>query len=237
MKTFVKIFLVIALVLAFLAVGAFASTTISNIDQRAGWQTCSTCGGKSGSTVAAPHTLTQAVSSPSLDGASANFWLGGSTPYADVIWWNRLGGNDSASHFVYDLNFYVKSPSAAQALEFDVNQTVSGVWYVFGTECNYRQYGQWRVWDTRNAKWILTGIPCQLPKAYSWNHVTLEFQRTNGMAKFISVTFNGVKHYINRSYYPKSGSGSQISVAVQLDGNYLQTDFSLYVDKLALTYW
>ena len=236
MKTFVKIFLV-ALVLAFLAVGAFASTTISNIDQRAGWQTCSTCGGKSGSTVAAPHTLTQGVSSPSLDGASANFWLGGSTPYADVIWWNRLGGNDSASHFVYDLNFYVKSPSAAQALEFDVNQTVSGVWYVFGTECNYRQYGQWRVWDTRNAKWILTGIPCQLPKAYSWNHVTLEFQRTNGMAKFISVTFNGVKHYINRSYYPKSGSGSQISVAVQLDGNYLQTDFSLYVDKLALTYW
>ena len=57
------------------------------------------------------------------------------------------------------------------------------------------------------------------------------------MAKFISVTFNGVKHYINRSYYPKGGSGSQISVAVQLDGNYLQTDFSLYVDKLALTYW
>ena len=236
MKTFVKIFLV-ALVLAFLSVGTLASTTISNIDQRSGWLTCSTCGGKSGSTAAAPHTLTQGVNSPSLDGASANFWLGGSTPYADVIWWNRLGANDSASHFVYDLNFYVKSPSAAQALEFDVNQTVGGVWYVFGTEWNYRQYGQWRVWDTRNAKWILTGIPCQLPKAYTWNHVTLEFQRTNGMAKFISVTFNGVKSYINRAYYPKAGSGSQISVAVQLDGNYLQTDFSLYVDKLTLTYW
>ena len=236
MKTYFKISLV-ALSLAFLAAGAFASTTISNIDQRSGWQTCSTCGGKSGSTVAAPHILTQGVSSPSLDGASANFFLGGSTPYADVIWWNRLGGNDSASHFVYDLWFYVKNPSAPQALEFDVNQTVGSAWYVFGTECNYRQYGQWRVWDTRNAKWITTGIACQLPKAYTWNHVTLEYQRTNGMAKFISVTFNGVKSYINRSYYPKSGSGSQISVAVQLDGNYLQTDFSLYVDKLTLTYW
>ena len=227
--------LIILLTAALAAPRANAQTTVSSIESMTGWLTCATCGGKSGSTSAAPHTMTRGISSPSLDGKSSKFWLGGSTPYSDVIWWKDLGGKQAAN-FVYDLYFYLTAPTAPQALEFDVNDSISSKWYVFGTECNYRQYGQWRVWDTADRRWVTTGISCGLAQAYKWNHLTLEFQRASGKAKFISVTLNGVKHYINRSYYPKAG-GYQTSVAFQMDGNYKQTNFSVWLDKVSLRYW
>jgi hypothetical protein len=181
--------------------------------------------------------MTQNISSPSLNGAATRFFLGGSTPYSDVIWWKDLGGSQS-SNFSYDLYYYVRNPSASQALEFDVNDSIDNVWYVFGTECNYRQTKTWRVWDTRDAKWVSTSIACNPPKAYSWNHLTLEFKRSNGKAQFLSVTLNGTKHYFNHSYYPKSNPGGyQTSVAFQMDGNYLQTDYSVYINKMLLNYW
>ena len=213
-----------------------AQTTTSSIQTMTGWQTCATCGGKSGSTSAAPHTLTRNISSPSLDGKSTKFSLGGSTPYSDVIWWKDLGGKQ-ASNFVYDLYFYLTNSAAPQALEFDVNDSINNQWYVFGTECNYRQYGQWRVWDP-SKHWVTTGISCPSAPTYKWNHLTLELQRASGKTKFISVTLNGVKHYINRTAYPKSNPGGyQTSVAFQMDGNYKQTNFSVWLDKVSLKYW
>lgn len=213
------------------------ATTAKNIEAQTGWKTCTSCAGKYGTGPSAPHSMTQFISSPSLNGASTKYYLGGSTPYSDVIWWKDLGGSQS-SNFTYDLYFYVKNPSAPQALEFDVNDSINNVWYVFGTECNYRQTKTWRIWDTKDAKWISTSIACAPPKAYTWNHLVLEFKRVNGKANFVSVTLNGTKHYFNQSYYPKSNPGGyQTSVAFQMDGNYLQTDFNVWINKMLLTYW
>ena len=213
------------------------ATTVKNIEATDNWLTCTTCAGKYGTGPAAPHSMTQNIASPSLNGNGTQFWLGGSTPYSDVIWWKRLGGSPS-SNFIYDLWFYVKDPTASQALEFDVNDSINNEWYVFGTECNYRQTKTWRVWDTKDAKWISTAIACAPPKAYAWNHVTLEFKRSNGKANFVSVTLNKTKHYINHSYYPKSNPGGyQTSVAFQMDGNYQQKDYSVWVNQMMLTYW
>jgi hypothetical protein len=214
-----------------------SAATAQNIEAQTNWLTCTSCAGKYGTGPSAPHSMTQNVSSPSLNGKATNYWLGGSTPYSDVIWWKRLGGSQ-ASNFVYDLYFYVKNPSAPQALEFDVNDSINNQWYVFGTECNYRQTKTWRVWDTKNAKWISTAIACAPPKAYAWNHLVVEFKRANGKANFVSVTLNGSKHYINHAYYPKSNPGGyQTSVAFQMDGNYQQADFSVWVNKMTLNYW
>src|SRR5437588_4491528 len=84
------------------ALEGHAQITAGNIEKMTGWLTCATCGGRIGSTSAAPDTMTQRISSPSLDGNSAKFWLGGKTPYSDVIWWKDLGGKQ-ASNFSYDL--------------------------------------------------------------------------------------------------------------------------------------
>lgn len=217
---------------------AFGATTKSNIDQMTGWVSCSVCAGAGGSGPSAPHSMKQNVASPSLDGRSAQFSLGGSTPYSNALWWKQLGANDGASNFVYDLYYYIKNPSASQALEFDVNQSRSGKKFIFGTECDFKGTHTWHVYDPYNHKWRSTSIACSVPKAYTWHHVVLEFHRSSTPStKFVSVTINGHKYYFNRSYAPRSSSAREINVAFQMDGNKYQTDYSVWLDKVKLTYW
>lgn len=213
------------------------ATHYSNINQMTGWESCDTCAGWGGSGPTATHTMTQNLSSPSLDGKSAQFYLKGSTPYVAALWWKQLGANSAVSNFSYDLYFYLKTPSAAQALEFDVNQSLNGQKYIFGTQCDIKGNHDWDVYDAAAHKWMQTGIACSAPAAYTWNHLTLEFQRANGMVKFVAVTLNGKKSYINKSYSPASSSAKELNVAVQLDADGTYTPFSEWTDKINLTAW
>ncbi len=173
-----------------------------------------------------------------MDGRAAEFFLGGSNPYSSALWWKQLGGNSSVSHFVYDLYFYIKNPSASQALEFDVNQSLGGHKFIFGTQCDYKDHKDWDVWDTAGHAWVQTGIPCSVPQAYTWNHLVLEFQRTSdGKASFVAVTLNGKKSYINRAYYPQGSSVNELNTAFQMDGNNTMTDYSVWLDKVRLIAW
>lgn len=209
----------------------------TNIDQMSGWESCDKCAGAGGDGPSTPYSMTQYISSPSLDGKSAKFWIGGSTPYSQALWWKHLTAHPGATHFVYDLYFYLKDSSAPQALEFDVNQSANGRHFIFGTQCDIRKYKQWEVWDDINKRFVTTGISCPTPSAYKWHHLILEFQRTSDHTKFLSVTLDGSKHYIGKSYYTRSTSASSLSAAFQMDGNYRQTDYSTWLDKVKLTYW
>ena len=212
---------------------AFGQSTISNINTRSPWQTCSTCAG-SGSVT---HSVTFGISSPSLDGSATKFHIGDGRAYSNALWWKQLGPQGGATHFVYDLYFYLKTPNVAQALEFDVNQSVNGHKYIFGTECDLGNGHVWRVYDTSASRWISTSIGCSTPKAYSWNHLTLEFQRYNGMVHFVSETLNGHKGYFNKSYSPEGSDVQELNVAFQMDENGSGTAFDTYLDRVKLTYW
>lgn len=211
--------------------------TYGNVNQMSGWQWCDTCAGAGGNGPTAKMSMTQWEASPAMDGKSAEFWMQGSQPYSSAIWWRQLGANANASNFVYDLYFYVKNPGAVQALEFDVNQSLSGHKFIFGTQCDVMGHHDWDVWDSANSRWVQTGIYCAAPAGYSWNHVQLEFQRTGGMAKFISVTVNGNKSYINKSFWPKAVNASELNVAFQMDGNGNNTPYSTWLDKVNLSVW
>ena len=216
----------------------FGATTKSNIDQMSGWQSCSVCAGAGGDGPTVWHSMTRYVSSPSMDGASAKFSIGGGVRYANALWWKQLGAVDSASHFIYDLYYYMKTPSVSQALEFDVNQSRYGKKYIFGTECDFKGTHTWHVYDPYNRRWRSTSIACNVPKAYAWHHVVLEFNRSSSPGvRFISVTINGNKHYFNRSYAPRSASSRELNVAFQMDSNGSGTAYSTWVDKIKLTYW
>jgi hypothetical protein len=203
--------LAIAALLCALTTISLAGTTYTMVQSMSGWQTCDTCAG-SGST---PHSMTQHISNPSMTGNATQYWLGGSSPYHNAIWWKQLGANPNVSNFTYDLYFYLKTPGAAQALEFDVNQSVNNHKFIFGTECNIRGGNQWDVWDTAGGRWVHTGIGCSQPPAYQWNHLVLEFQRVGTQTKFISVTLNGHRSYINRTFNTwRERFGTQRSGAV-----------------------
>ncbi|OLE14338.1 MAG: hypothetical protein AUG89_02350 [Acidobacteria bacterium 13_1_20CM_4_56_7] len=208
-----------------------------DIDQLGGWDSCNACAGDGGSGPQVGYSLSQWRNSPSIDGQSAQFWLAGGYPYSGALWWKQVTPQPGASHFVYDLYFYYDNPGAPQALEFDVNQVVNGSRYIFGTECNIRQYGTWQVWDTAGHHWVNTGIGCDAA-AYNWNHMTWEFQRNgDGSYTFLAVTLNGQKHYVNHTYWPIPNGGNELNVAFQLDSNYAGTEYSVWVDKIGLTYY
>ena len=241
---------------AFLLAIAFAGTsllaqtttyTISNIDQRAGWVSCDVCSGPGGNGAVTDHSMLQGLLSPVLEGRSTQYTLNPSASYATALWWNDIGGRDASSHFVYDLYFYMVNPAAAQALEFDMNQTraADATKYIFGTECDIRGTHTWRYYDNVAKKWLSSGVACATPAAYTWNHLVLEFQRiaatstTPAGLQWIAVTLNGTKSYLNGSSASRSGTGSypHINVAFQMDANKAATPYSVWLDKVKLTHW
>ena len=216
----------------------------TNLEQQSGWGSCDVCAGAGGMGPAAPHGLTQNLAAPSLDGKAAQFWMGGTHPYSDVLWWkkvlveNQVAQNRAAHNFVYDAYFYITDSAAAQSLEWDINQFVDGRSYIFGNQCSYRSAGTWDVWDNVGNRWISTGIKCPVLTGYTWHHVVLEAERTwDNKLHYISFTMDGEKHYLNWYYPSTSTTWSGITVNYQMDGDYKQTNYSTWLDKLNLNYW
>lgn len=211
--------------------------TYMDIDQQTGWSSCDVCSGMNQNGPTTPHTISYGQTSPSLDGNSIMLWLGGSTPYASALWWKGLG-TSSASHFKYDLYFYLKNPAASEALEFDVYQTINGKHYVLGMECSLKTSHMWSTYDTANHHWIPSSAPCNYLAPYTWHHLTTETERTSdNRIHFIAVTLDGTKYYLNKYAYPVAASYNNITVALQLDGNNTMTNYSEWVDKVNLTAW
>ena len=222
-----------------------AGTTIWAIQGMSGWQDCATCAstpsGTGGKT--AYFSISQHQSSPSLDGNSTEFWIGGSNPYADVLFYKSLTsamGSSAATahHFIYDTWFYIKYPQYAQSLEFDINQYVNGHSLVFGTQCNLLNGHQWDYWNNRQQTWVHSGIYCGTPSAYTWHHVVLEVERVSGdELHYISVTLDGNKQYYDKYDAPGSTSWTGVTVNFQMDGDYAMHDYSVWLDKFNFIYW
>jgi hypothetical protein len=213
------------------------TTVKSDIDQMPGWENCTVCAGANAAGPSAVYSMSQNMLSPAVDGKSAQFNLAGATPYSDALWWKQLGGNNAIKNFTYDLNFYITNSQAPEALEFDVNQSNNVYKFIFGTQCNIKDGGQWDVWGNASGNWLHTGIPCTAPAAYTWHHLTWQLQRTDTQVKYVSLTYDGVTYYVNRTYPARPNNVSEINVAFQMDGDNKQTAFSAWLDKVTLTYW
>lgn len=197
-------------------------------------------------------SMNQGITSPSLSGRAAKFSIGGTTPYSDVLWTNPLIGDFSSQglpdhdhaiipnlhNFTYDVYFYSSNLGLSQVLEFDINQYFNTMGFTWGHQCRIAGGQEFDVWDNLSAKWIPTGVSCR-PVNNSWNHLTLQVQRTwDNWLLYHSITLNGVTTVIDR-YFPPFGVGSWYGVTAnyQMDGNYQQAPYAVFVDKLNLIYW
>lgn len=214
---------------------ASAQTVISGIQKMSGWQSCGACAGTGGNGPNSSNSMIRFIKSPSLSGASAQFNISSSTAFADALWWKQLGPRNAATSFVYDLFFYIKNPTASQALEFDVNQANGKHRWVFGTQCNIAG-GHWDVWANAAGHWKSTGVHCSPPTAFKWHHLVWEFKRTATQVIFVAFTYDGVKHYINRTYPAKASSTNELNVAYQMDMTSSHKAYSTWVDNVTLKY-
>jgi hypothetical protein len=197
-------------------------------------------------------SMNQHVGSPSLSGNATKFSIGGTTPYADVLWTNPLIGDFSSQgmpdhnhtvipnihNFIYDLYFFGSNLGLSQVLEFDINQYFNSMGFTWGHQCRIAGGNQFDVWDNVNWKWIPTGVTCN-PVSNSWNHLVLQVQRTwDNKLLYHSITLNGKTTVIDR-YFPPFWVGNWYGVTAnyQMDGNSKQSPYTVYVDKFNLIYW
>src|ERR1051326_3403314 len=236
-------------------VGAQAPSTngqpvISSIQNMPGWQSCCPLfpagSGRDGQICAAgggtpSSTLTQNVSSPAMDGSSAKFSMGPSSPdcphYCNVLYFNPVAGGDNVSHFVYDLYFYIDNPEAPQALEFDLNQTFGGQRWVWGSECSQKGSGFWDIWnDAPNTGWEPTTIPCNNFQANTWIHLVWTVERVGNQVHYISLQV-GDQTYTVDTFYPNQQNWTleEIDNAFQMDLDANGDPYNVWLDQVNLT--
>jgi hypothetical protein len=195
----------------------------------------------------------QGVTSPSKSGNATQFTIGGNHPYSDVLWVNRVIGQGSSQNlpdwnhtliptlhnFTYDVDFFGSNLGASQVLEFDISMYFNGLSFIWGNQCRIAGGHQWDIWDNINVKWVPANAPCNVNNN-AWNHLTLQMQRTwDNKLLFHAITLNGVTSVINRYYSPTTAPSSWYGITInyQMDGNYQQTPYTVFVDNLNFGYW
>ena len=186
----------------------------------------------------AVSTMSPKQASPANDGSSAKFSLSGPTPYSNALWWDSVANNSTVTHFNYDLWFYVDHPGASEALEFDVNQSFQGIRYTWGTECSFQNTHHWDVWDPAGFKWVTTNVPCNPVAANTWHHLVWQFEQVNHQVHYISVTLDGTTTPVDICKDPQTKyPGEDINVAFQMDGDFKQDPYNVWLDQVTLSMW
>jgi hypothetical protein len=197
--------------------------------------------------------MQQGIKTPSLSGDATQFNIGGTTPYADVLWSNPLIGANSTQglpdsghtllptlhNFTYDVYFYPTNLGVTQVLEFDISMYFNGLGLIWGNQCNILGGHEWDIWDNVGHHWVSSGVACN-PVNNAWNHLTIQVQReSDNSLLYQSITLNGVTGNINRRYTPGGAPGSWwgITVNFQMDGNVDQASYTTFLDNFVFTYW
>jgi hypothetical protein len=233
-----------------------AANSFSNIQQASRWELAgqgppnfvdcspSPCDGIT-------FSMNQGIKSPSMSGNATQYNLGGTAVYTDALFDNHLIGPFSSQGlpdtnqtlvptyhtFTYDTYFYGTNLELSQALEFDINQFFDSLGFIWGHECRIAGGHEWDIWDNVTAHWVPTGVACN-PVDNSWNHVTIQVQRTSGdQLLYQSITLNGVTSTLNQTYDHGSAPGWYgITINYQMDGNSKQSPYSVYLDDLTFSY-
>ncbi len=214
---------------------------ISQIQNLPGWINCSSvlatgavCAAGLG---VAKSDLVQSQTSPTLDGStSAKFSLEGAThPYSNALYWIPLGGGNNVTHFTYDLYFYVDNSDASQALEFDVNQTFGGTRWTWGSECNFDADQKWDIWNDAGGLWAPTDVPCTHFPSNTWVHIIWTLERVGNQVHYISLQVNDQTYDVDTYYTAQSNwYADEIDIAFQMDGNWEQQPYNVWLDNVTL---
>ena len=167
-------------------------------------------------------SMTQNVKSPSMSGEAMQMYLGGSEAYGDGLWNNHLIGVDSSQglpdtnhtlvpslhDFTYDVYFWSGNIGLAQAVEFDINQFFNNQGFIWGHECRVAGGNEWDIWDNVNAHLDSHRCFAATPISNSWNHLTLQVERTsNNQLLYKSITLNGKTSDFKPVLQPGIGAG------------------------------
>ncbi len=154
---------------------------------------------------------------------------------ANGLFWHKVGAQNSYSNFVWDFWFQLSNSTSneAQAIEFDMYQSIAGKKYMFGTQCNYSS-GLWQGWNDVTKIWVdarpntatdgtPTGntITCAKFSTGTWHHAQFFLERSyGGRLQYGNVTIDGVTTQWNITAPASNTSWADVlGINHQLDTN------------------
>lgn len=213
------------------------ATVISNIQNQQGWLTCGGCGNAGGTGQGPNYNIAQWISSPSLSGQSADFYISSGPSYAGAYYYiEQPKMSNPVTYLKYEFDLYVPSAytNTPQALEFECQQNANGYTYNYAWQADYDS-NTWRVFNYTNRVWESTGIPLQR-FAPGWHHIIALYHASGTHTVHDSLTVDGVTHNVNIWHSAKyTGNGLEFTNAFQLDLNGSGTPYKVYVDNMKVT--
>ncbi|HXB22214.1 MAG TPA: hypothetical protein VNV88_12570 [Candidatus Solibacter sp.] len=214
---------------------------IDNIEDSTNWLTCGACGNAGGGGAIAQFSVTPNLPSPSEDGSATQFSIAATVPFTNAYWYMphaAVQTQFTALNYEFDLLIPNGSENLSQAIEFECQQILDGWIYNFAFQADYGR-NLWRVFDYGSKTWESAGLPLQRFAPGTWHHILAEYHNdtANHIVFHDALTVDGVRYTINMTHNAFfSGSGNQFTNAFQLDSNGRPDPYSVYVDKMKISY-
>ncbi len=217
-------------------------TTLANLQEATEWKTCGNCGNSGAKGKIATYNMTRGITTPAInnESTSSQFSISGPFPYTNGYWWlSHTAPKTNFKSLVYDFYVYVPATSmkSPQAIEFECQHTLNGYIHNFAWQADYASK-QWRTFDYTNNKWVPTVISFTGFAPDTWHHIVAEYHEDGSVTVHDALTVDGVRTVVNikRAGTPTSQRWASFSNAFQLDLNGVPTGYSVYVDKMNVTY-
>ncbi len=222
--------------------GTTPSSTVINNVQQSPWLTCGNCGNDGASGPTAAYWDTLGINSPSEDGAATQFSIAATVPYTNGYFYQRhtpVTTQIAALSYEFDLYIPAGSETLPQGIEFECQQILNGWVYNFGWQALYTGK-QWRIFDYGLKHWDSTGITFTPFTPGTWHHIVAEYHNDTTAHTVLhdALTVDGVRYPVNITHnaFFSGTPNNQFTNAVQLDSNSTAAPYSVYVDKMKITY-
>lgn len=197
-----------------------------------------------------PLWTMQQVTAPSLDDEALRCGLSGGEAYSNIHCYRDLLAEPDTTVFTYTLSFRFSpnttcnnqdGASRIQALEFTASAWHQSQRYEFALQWQNVGAGgpQWRYWDPHQSsgnKWVpfspaitscLTGTV--------WHTLTLIGDRRNSHVHYQAFIIDSQRYEMDITLDPyPTAAHDHLAVAVQLDGNYAEMPYDLFIDQVSL---
>ena len=189
----------------------------------------------------------------SLDGNSLRLALTGGAPYSNAYFYRLFPPEPAAVDFAVTFPFQFRpestcnnppgTPSVVQAIEFSMNTWDGSQRFEWALQWQNVGNGapQWRYWDPSQPepdRWVaLQPAMTQCLVGKQGHTLTLRGKIRNGETYYQSFTVDGVTHPLDTSVPAATDTSHppQMAIAVQLDGNFEESPYVVYLDNVTFT--
>ncbi|MGC1228149.1 MAG: hypothetical protein WA859_16855, partial [Candidatus Sulfotelmatobacter sp.] len=104
-----------------------------------------------------------------------------------------------------------------------------------GSQCDFNQTGKWTIWDPLHEIWIPTAFSCKHFPSNTWIHLIWTLERVGNQVHYVTLNVDDQEYDVD-TYYTAQPNWYQeeIDVAFQLDGNYQQQPYAVWLDEVTL---